>query len=83
MRVDEAGNDHGIVVVRAFTEVLSRSDGRNTSVLDDDRAAFERRPCDRKDPVSGENAPHGSVTLAGWARAARLSMSTASQIDSS
>ena len=83
VRVHEPGNDHGVVMARSFAELLDRPDGDDAPVLDQDRAGLDRRPLDGKDPVGRENLVQASVTLAGSGRAARLSISTASQIDPS
>ena len=83
MGVDETRHDRRFGVVVARAELVDRADGGDAPVLDRDSAAFDRRPFDRKDPVSGKNLAQGSVRLAGSGLAARRSMSTESQIEPS
>ena len=51
VRVHETGNDHRIVVARAFSELLHRPDRRDSPVLDQDCAGLDRRALDGQDPV--------------------------------
>ena len=84
VRVHEPGHDDGVVVARAFAEIIGLTDGGDASALDHDGAGLDRGSCDGKNPIGGENSSHGSVTLlTGSGRGARRSISTASQIDPS
>src|SRR2546429_1973424 len=84
VRVHEPGHDDGVVVARAFAEIIGLTDGGDASALDHDGAGLDRRALDGKNPIGGENSSHGSVTLlTGSGRGARRSISTASQIDPS
>ena len=87
VRVDEARDDHRVVVARALPELFGGADRGDPAILDRDRAVLDRRALDRQDPVSGDDPVHGSVRLAasacGSACGARRSISTASQIEAS
>ena len=81
--VDEARDDHRVLVVRAGTELVGGADRGDAAVLDRDCAVLDRRALDRKHPVGGKDLAHGSVRLAASVRGARRSTSTPSQIEPS
>ena len=65
VRVDEAGNDHRIVVARAFAEIVGRADRGDQPVLDRrPRRPRSAGPRSGRTPVGGEDPVHGSVRLA-------------------
>src|SRR5438094_5117457 len=83
MRVDEAGQDRGVLEVGCRSELCARADRGDAAVLDRDGALLDRRALDRQDPGGREHPVHGSVRLAGSPLRTRRSMSTESQIDAS
>ena len=79
MRVDEARQDHGVVVV-----ALGASGGHldDPPALPAHQPAFDRRPVDGQHPVGGDFG-HVASAAAAAARAERRSSRTESQIDAS
>src|SRR5438093_3201493 len=81
MRVDEAGQDRGVLELRSRSELSARADRGDAAVLDRDGPLLDRRALDRQNPVGGAHPVHRSVTLAGSPLRTRRSMSHESQID--
>ncbi len=81
--VDEAGEDHRLVVVLVAPELSTRSDVCDQSVVDRYGAVSNWRPLDRDHPVGGDD-PHESSASAkssSQPRFQRRSMKTESQMD--
>ena len=84
VRVHEARHDHRAGMVLALAELVDRADRGDAAVLDRHGASLDRRALDGQHPVCGDDRAHDSPMLATSAcRAARLSVSTQSQIVSS
>ena len=81
--VDEAGENHGFVVVLVAPELSARSNACDQAIVDRYGAVSNRRPLDRDHPVGGDD-PHESSASAkssSQPRLQRRSMKTESQMD--